>query len=69
MIHHQLRPPWLQLSRFQTDGPQGLPSWVLRGAPPGGRQEAVIGSNGTLHTDDGQSVALIGANVPFWIYK
>lgn len=46
-----------------------LPSWVLRGAPPGGRQEAVIGSNGTLHTDDGKNVALIGANVPFWIYK
>lgn len=42
---------------------------VLRGAPSGGRQKAVIGSNGTLYTNDGQSVALIGANVPFWIYK
>lgn len=29
----------------------------------------MIGSNGTLYTNDGQSVALIGANVPFWIYK
>lgn len=38
---------------------------VLRGAPSGGRQKAVIGSNGTLYTNDGQSVGLIGANVPF----